>query len=359
MKKAYLVLSNGKVFEGKRFGADKDTVGELVFTTGVIGYQENLTDPTYYGQIILQTFPLIGNYGINEDCPGKCFAAGLVVREWCDAPSNFRSQGDLDAYLKKQGIPGIFGIDTREVTRTIRENGDMAAMICDEIPADLTALSTYQIKDAVKAVAEASSAVIPADKDEDCKITLIDYGTKWNAVSELTKRGCTVTVLPYTSTAEEVLATAPDGILLSDGPGNPAENTAQIDTVKALIGKAPMMGISLGHQILALAMGGKCEKLHHGHRGGNQPVKDLMGTRTYMTTQNRGYTVLADSLQGVGEEIFRNVNDGTCEGLQYSDGSFSVQFRPEAANGPHDTAFLYCRFVQTVKNAKSKKAGEC
>ncbi|MGM9647926.1 MAG: carbamoyl phosphate synthase small subunit [Eubacteriales bacterium] len=360
MKKAYLVLANGKVFEGKRFGADAPVIGELVFTTGVVGYLENLTDPNFYGQIVLQTFPLIGNYGvIEEDVPAKAYAAGYVVREWCDAPSNFRSQYDLDKYLKDHNIPGIYGIDTREVTRTIRECGVMAATICDEIPADLSALSAYKIEGALAAVASGKTEVTVAD-NETCKVTLIDCGSTQNMVACLTDRGCTVTTLPYTATATEVLATSPDGILISDGPGDPAENTALIETVKALVGKAPIMGVSLGHQILALAMGGKCEKMHHGHRGGNQPVRDLTGTRTYMTTQNRGYTVVAESLAGVGEQIFINVNDNACEGISYpAAGAFGVQFRPEAANGPHDTAFLYCRFVESIQNAKSRKAGEC
>lgn len=360
MKKAYLVLANGKVFEGKRFGADVPVTGELVFTTGVVGYLENLTDPNYFGQIVLQTFPLIGNYGvIEEDVPAKACAAGYVVREWCDAPSNFRSQYDLDKYLKDHNIPGIYGIDTREVTRTIRECGVMPAMICDEIPADLSALNAYEIKNALAAVATGKTEVTTADK-ETCKVTLVDCGSTQNTVEYLTKRGCTVTTLPYTATAEEVLATSPDGILISDGPGDPAENTALIDTVKSLVGKAPIMGVSLGHQILALAMGGKTEKMHHGHRGGNQPVRDLKGTRTYMTTQNRGYTVVTESLAGVGEQIFVNVNDNACEGISYpAVNAFGVQFRPEAANGPHDTSFLYCRFVESMKNAKSRKAGEC
>ncbi|MBQ8381590.1 MAG: glutamine-hydrolyzing carbamoyl-phosphate synthase small subunit [Clostridia bacterium] len=358
MKKAYLVLANGKVFEGKRFGADASVTGELVFTTGVVGYLENLTDPNYYGQIILQTFPLIGNYGvIEEDVPTTAYAAGYVVREWCDAPSNFRSQYDLDKYLKDHNIPGIYGIDTREVTRTIRECGVMPAMICDEIPADLSALAAYEIKGAVAAVTPDESATLPAAGEELCRVTVISYGSCAHIADALMAKGATVTVLPFTATAEDVLATAPDGIVLSEGPGDPRENVTAIETVKALIGKAPIFGVGMGHQILALAMGGKCEKMHHGHRGGNQPVKELTGIRTYMTTQNHGYTVLADSVKAT--EIYRNVNDGTCEGLCYYPAvpAQSVQFTPVYGNGPHDTSFLYTNFIETV--IKSKKAGEC
>lgn len=361
MKKAYLVLSNGKVFEGKRFGADGSALGELVFTTGVVGYTETLTDPSYFGQIVLQTFPLIGNYGvIEEDLAGAPSVSGYVVREWCDAPSNFRCQYDLDKYLKDHNIPGIFGIDTREVTRTIREDGVMGAMICDEIPDDLTALCEYTVKNALASVANGKTEVIPTDTVEVCKVTVLNYGNLRNTVNELTSKGCTVTVLPYNATAEEVLATNPDGILLTDGPGDPAENTDVILELKKLIGKMPIFGISLGHQLLALAMGGDTVKLKYGNRGGNQPVKDLFGTRTYITTQNHGYAVVSDSLKDVGVEIFRNVNDNTCEGMNYpADNAFSVQFHPETANGPHDTSFLFDRFIQNIQTAKSQKAGEC
>lgn len=360
MKKAYLVLSNGKVFEGKRFGAEGSALGELVFTTGVVGYTETLTDPSYYGQIVLQTFPLIGNYGvIEEDLAGVPTVSGYVVREWCDTPSNFRCQYDLDKYLKDHNVPGIYGIDTREVTRTIREDGVMGAMICDEIPADLTALSEYKVTDALASVATGKTEVVSTDTVEVAKVTLIDYGSIQNTVTELTNKGCTVTILPYTATAEEVLATDPDGILLSDGPGDPSENTAVITQLKKLIGKKPIFGISLGHQLLAIAMGGETVKLKYGNRGGNQPVKDLFGRRTYITTQNHGYAVVADSLAGVGKESYRNVNDGTCEGMDYpADNAFSVQFHPATANGPHNTSFLYDRFISNILNAKNQKAGE-
>lgn len=356
MKKAYLVLSNGKVFEGLRFGADGDSIGELVFTTGVVGYTETLTDPSYNGQIVLQTFPLIGNYGVAEsDVVGKSYVKGYVVREWCDTPSNFRSESDIDSLLKKLGVVGIYGIDTREVTRTIRENGVMNAIICDEVPADLSVVKSYTIDHAVASVAHENAVSYPAVGDELCKVTVIDYGAKYSIVPELTKRGCAVTVLSHTADADAILATDPCGIVLSGGPGDPADCKAEVEVLKALVGKKPIFGIGLGHQLLALAMGGETLKLKYGHRGGNQPVKDLFGTRTYMTTQNHGYAVVAESLDGKGEATYVNVNDGTCEGVNYpSVNAASVQFVPEYSNGPHDTSYLYDRFIDTMK-----KAGEC
>ncbi len=353
MKKAYLVLSNGKIFEGLRFGADGDSIGELVFTTGMTGYIETLTDPSYYGQIVLQTFPLIGNYGIIEsDFEGNCCVKGYVVREWCDTPSNFRCQYDLDQFLKNQGVVGLYGIDTREVTRTIREAGVMNAIICDEIPADLSEIKAYTIKNAVPNVSHENAASYPAEEEAKFKVTLIDYGAKHNIIRELAKRGCAVTVVSHTATAEAILATDPDGIMLSNGPGDPAENVKEIAELANLIGKKPIFGICLGHQLLALAMGGKTVKLKYGHRGANQPVKDVLGTRTFITSQNHGYAVVAESLAGKGEVSYINANDGTCEGMNYPEyNAFTVQFHPEAASGPHDTSILFDRFIDNMKKA--------
>lgn len=347
MKKAYLVLSNGMVFEGTRFGAERCSIGELVFTTGMCGYIETLTDPSYYGQIIMQTFPLIGNYGIIEDdFEGKCAAGGYVVREWCDTPSNFRSQYDLDEFLKANDIPGLCGVDTREITRIIRENGVINAMICDVVPEDLNKLDDWKIENAVRSVSNMKKEILPAQGVESFKVTLIDYGAKKNIANELTKRGCTVTVVPYNTPAEDILATDPDGIMLSNGPGDPVENTYSIEQIKKILGKVPIFGICLGHQLLALANGGKTEKLKYGHRGANQPARDLTGTRTYITSQNHGYTVLSESLAGRGKLIFENANDGTCEGMDYPDlKAFSVQFHPEACAGPMDTSYLFDKFI--------------
>lgn len=353
MKKGYLILQDGQVFEGVRFGAETDTVGELVFTTGMCGYVETLTDPSYAGQIVMQTYPLIGNYGIiREDFEGACCVKGYVVREYCDTPSNFRTDCDLDTYLKEQGVPGLCGVDTRELTRIIREHGVMNAAICDEIPADLTPIKTYAITGVVEAVSCKEPDRYPAEGEECFRVSLLDYGAKRNIVRELQKRGCTVTVLPATTSAEEILAAGPDGVMLSNGPGDPAENTYQIEQIRKLLGKVPMFGICLGHQLTALAAGGSTYKLKYGHRGVNQPVRDVEGVRTYITSQNHGYAVDSDTVK-LGKVRFVNANDGTCEGIDYPElKAFTVQFHPEACTGPKDTSFLFDRFVELMKGGR-------
>ena len=353
MKKGYLILQDGRVFEGFRFGAEKDTLGELVFTTGMCGYVETLTDPSYAGQIVMQTYPLIGNYGIiREDFEGACCVKGYVVREYCDTPSNFRTDCDLDTYLKEQGVPGLCGVDTRELTRIIREHGVMNAAICDEIPADLTPIKTYAITGVVEAVSCKEPDRYQAEGEERFRVSLLDYGAKRNIVRELQKRGCTVTVLPATTSAEEILAADPDGVMLSNGPGDPAENTYQIEQIRKLLGKVPMFGICLGHQLTALAAGGSTYKLKYGHRGVNQPVRDLNGVRTYITSQNHGYAVDGDTVK-LGKVRFVNANDGTCEGIDYPElKAFTVQFHPEACTGPKDTSFLFDQFVELMKGGR-------
>ena len=353
MKKGYLILQDGQVFEGVRFGAETDTVGELVFTTGMCGYVETLTDPSYAGQIVMQTYPLIGNYGIiREDFEGACCVKGYVVREYCDTPSNFRTDCDLDTYLKEQGVPGLCGVDTRELTRIIREHGVMNAAICDEIPADLTPIKTYAITGVVEAVSCKEPDRYPAEGEECFRVSLLDYGAKRNIVRELQKRGCTVTVLPATTSAEEILAAGPDGVMLSNGPGDPAENTYQIEQIRKLLGKVPMFGICLGHQLTALAAGGSTYKLKYGHRGVNQPVRDVEGVRTYITSQNHGYAVDSDTVK-LGKVRFANANDGTCEGIDYPElKAFTVQFHPEACTGPKDTSFLFDQFVELMKGGR-------
>ena len=353
MKKGYLILQDGQVVEGVRFGAETDTVGELVFTTGMCGYVETLTDPSYAGQIVMQTYPLIGNYGIiREDFEGACCVKGYVVREYCDTPSNFRTDCDLDTYLKEQGVPGLCGVDTRELTRIIREHGVMNAAICDEIPADLTPIKTYAITGVVEAVSCKEPDRYPAEGEECFRVSLIDYGAKRNIVRELQKRGCTVTVLPASTSAEEILAAGPDGVMLSNGPGDPAENTYQIEQIRKLLGKVPMFGICLGHQLTALAAGGSTYKLKYGHRGVNQPVRDLNGVRTYITSQNHGYAVDGDTVK-LGKVRFVNANDGTCEGIDYPElKAFTVQFHPEACTGPKDTSFLFDQFVELMKGGR-------
>ena len=353
MKKGYLILQDGRVFEGVRFGAETDTVGELVFTTGMCGYIETLTDPSYAGQIVMQTYPLIGNYGIiREDFEGACCVRGYVVREWCDAPSNFRTDCDLDTFLKEQGVPGLYGVDTRELTRIIREHGVMNAAICDEVPADLTPIETYAVTGVVEAVSCREASVHPAEGEERFRVSLLDYGAKRNIVRELQKRGCTVTVLPATTSAEKILAADPNGVMLSNGPGDPAENVYQIEQIRKLLGKVPMFGICLGHQLTALAAGGSTYKLKYGHRGVNQPVRDVEGVRTYITSQNHGYAVDSDTVK-LGRVRFANANDGTCEGIDYPElKAFTVQFHPEACTGPKDTSFLFDRFVDLMKGGE-------
>ena len=347
---AYLVLSNGAVFEGRRIGAPVDRIGELVFTTGMEGYLETLTDPSYYGQIVTQTFPLIGNYGvIEEDFEGRSELFGYIVRELCDTPSNFRSAYPLNDYLVAQGIPGLCGVDTREIVRITREEGVMNAMICDKVPSDLSAIKAFMVKDAVASVSSNENYTCPAEGVETCCVALIDYGAKHNIIRSLQKRGCSVTVWPANTTAETILASSPDGIMLSNGPGDPKENTFCIKQLKKLIGQKPVFGICLGHQLAALALGGDTIKLKYGHRGGNQPVRCIEAGRTYITSQNHGYAVVSDSLKGIGVESFVNANDGSCEGMDYpSVNCFTVQFHPEAASGPRDTSILFDRFVERM-----------
>ena len=345
MKKAYLVLENGKIFEGKRIGADGETIGELVFTTSVIGYLETLTDPSYAGQIIMQTFPLIGNYGvIPEDIDGTCLAAGYVVHECCDSPSNFRSQYALDTFLKTNGVVGICDVDTREITKILRENGTMTAKICTN-PTDLNICATS----APLPVAgrKTKETVSPADSAL-FRVALIDYGTRRSLVTALTQRGCEVTLFPDTVSAGEISEFNPDGIVLSGGPGNPADMTNLIETVKSLIGKFPVLGIGLGHQLAAIASGGKTFALKCGHRGSNQPVKSLSYGRIYVTNQNHGYSVAQDPLPEYAEITHINVNDSDIEGISYpGKNCFTLQFEPS-----DETEFLYDEFISIMEAVK-------
>ena len=381
--KAFLILADGTVFEGSSIGATGSTIGETVFTTGMTGYLETLTDPSYYGQIVTQTFPLIGNYGIiPEDYESrKSFVRGYIVRELCDQPSNFRCEEKLENFLKAQGIIGICGIDTRALTKRLRESGVMNGMIVSGKNAEnlrpqelLTKIKDYQITNAVQMVqsnkegevspcapaSSASPAVASATlsprgtppKTPAHHVVLFDFGAKLNIQRELEKRGCKVTVVPYKTTAEEVIKMAPDGIMLSNGPGDPAENTGVIEEIRKLCdyGKIPIFGICLGHQMLALARGCKTSKLKYGHRGGNHPCKDTDTGRVYITSQNHGYAVENTSLPSYAKMSFFNVNDGTVEGITYTDiPAFSVQFHPEACGGPHDTNFLFDNFIKMME----------
>ncbi len=358
MHKAFLVLEDGTVYEGKAFGARTDAVGELVFTTGVVGYLETLTDPSYAGQIILQTFPLIGNYGvIPSDFEGAPCARGYVVSEWAEHPSNFRSEGSLDSFLREAGIPGLYGIDTRTVTRHIRSRGVLNAMICDEVPASLEALRAYRVENVVPQVTCSRPRTWLPDGEKRFRVVLIDYGAKRNIIRELNRRGCEVITVPSSISAEAVLDAKPDGVMLSNGPGDPEENVACIAGIRKLLGKIPIFGICLGHQLTALAAGGRTEKMKFGHRGANQPVRDLVTGRTWITSQNHGYTVLTDSLS-VGRPRFVNANDGTCEGMDYPElNAFTTQFHPEACAGPRDTSFLFDRFCTMMEGGADHAQG--
>ena len=351
MKKRYLILEDGTIFQGWGFGSDKAVIGELVFNTGVVGYVENLTDSRNYGQIVMQTFPTVGNYGIMEaDFEGQPHLSGYVVREFCQRPSNFRCEYDLDTFLKKHDIPGLCGVDTRELTNRIREYGVVNAMITEKLPEEFEEISAYSIRGAVERVTCAGVAQFPAEGKEAAKVVLVDYGVQKSLIHALTSRGCTVTMVPAQTPSEEILALNPDGIVLSGGPGDPAVNKDCIAAVAQLIGRKPVFAVGLGHQILALAMGGKTEKMKCGHRGGNQPCRVLNGIRTYITTQNHGYVVKAETVPGA-VELFRNVNDGSCEGLDYpAYKAFSVQFHPDSCTtGAANHNELYTRFLNMMK----------
>ena len=384
MTKAYLILADGTIFEGQSIGSEGVAVGETVFTTGMTGYLETLTDPSFYGQIVTQTFPLIGNYGvIDEDFESqKAWARGYIVREVCDKPSNFRCVGALDDFLKSQGVVGIRGVDTRALTKKLRAFGVMNGMIvsgekvrsvvhADGVlkcgPDILSEICGYKIVNAVEAVSrknesfgrkriaqgypEINKNILKFD-DKKIRIVLWDFGAKDNIPRELEKRGVEVVTVPHSYTFDRIKKLSPDGIMLSNGPGDPADNAAIIAEIRKLcdFGKIPMFGICLGHQMLALARGAKTAKLKYGHRGGNHPVKDTATGRVYITSQNHGYAVEGGSLPGCATLRFVNANDGTCEGIDYTDiPAFSVQFHPEACGGPHDTNFLFDRFLEMIQ----------
>ncbi|MBP3855985.1 MAG: glutamine-hydrolyzing carbamoyl-phosphate synthase small subunit [Ruminiclostridium sp.] len=362
-KKAYLILADGTVFEGKSFGAEGSVIGEIVFTTAMVGYQETLTDPSYCGQIVTQTFPLIGNYGINDEDyeSGGSVVSGYIVREWCEEPSNFRFRHTtVNDFLKQYGIIGLYDIDTRRLTRIIRESGVMNGMITNIPDFDkercLADIRAYSVGSVVPKVSVKTPEEYKTDGAK-YKVALIDYGYKHNIRRELLKRGCDVTVFPYNVTADEIRAFKPDGIMLSNGPGDPADNTASIATLRELIpDKIPTFGICLGHQLLALANGASTVKMKYGHRGGNQPVTDLELDRTFITSQNHGYAVVADSIpESAGKLSHVNANDKTCEGVRYTNApAFTVQFHPEACGGPHDTAYLFDEFIELMQ----KEGGE-
>ena len=351
MKKMYIVLEDGHVFEGKGYGAEGNVTGELVFTTGVVGYIETLTDAAYYGQIVLQTFPLIGNYGIiNEDTKGtKPVIKGYVAREICDMPSNFRCDGEINDYLKENGIVTVCDVDTRELTKLIRENGAMNACITDD-PAsvDLDALKAYEIKDALAAVASGKKGYFEAEENK-YSVAMLDCGATANAIEKLTEKGCNVTVFPYNTKAADILDGTFDGVVVSNGPGNPAENAELIAEVKELMNSKPVFGFGLGHQIMALANGGQTQKMKFGHRGGSVPVRNAEDGKVFATHQNHGYVV--SEIPANAKVLFTNVSDKTNEGLEYAD-AFSIQFTPDCFSASVDTDKIYDKFISLMGGDK-------
>ena len=355
--KAFLILEDGTVFTGTSIGSTRDMISEIVFNTSMTGYLEVLTDPSYAGQAVVMTYPLIGNYGITPDMESlKAWPDGYIVRELSRMPSNFRCEGTIQDFLKKYDIPGIAGVDTRALTKILREKGTMNGMITTNENYDLdeviSKLKNYKVEGVVSKVTCAEKYVLEGTGK---KVALLDLGAKKNIAKSLNDRGCEVTVYPADTTADEIIASNPDGIMLSNGPGDPAECTSIIKEIKKLYETdIPIFAICLGHQLMALATGGTTYKLKYGHRGGNHPVKDLQTGRVYISSQNHGYAVDGTSIDPkVAKEAFINVNDGTNEGLAYEGKNiFTVQFHPEACPGPQDSGYLFDRFMDMMKGAK-------
>jgi carbamoyl-phosphate synthase small subunit len=376
-RKAILVLEDGSVYEGYSFGARSTTYGEVVFDTSMTGYQEMLTDPSFAGQILVPTYPLIGNYGINESDfeSNQIQVRGLAVREYCLRPSHWQSTRTLHEFLLAYGIPGISGIDTRALTRHLRLQGAMMGMVTSEMTVEeaseeLKTLPRYDVTDFVRQVstekayewqsgAPATANLISSpSKGEDkgegetkqSHIAVIDYGLKYNILRILSQLGCRATIIPCTASAKDILSLNPDGIVLSPGPGDPALLGDIAETVRNLIGRKPIMGICLGHQLIGKALGAKTFKLKFGHRGGNHPVRDLVSGRVYITAQNHGYAIDADTLKGGLEVSHINLNDGTMEGLRHRDlPILSIQYHSEASPGPLDNMYLFERFLEMVR----------
>ena len=355
--KAFLILEDGTVFTGTSIGSTRDMISEIVFNTSMTGYLEVLTDPSYAGQAVVMTYPLIGNYGITPDMESlKAWPDGYIVRELSRMPSNFRCEGTIQDFLKKYDIPGIAGVDTRALTKILREKGTMNGMITtnenynlDEI---IPKLKEYTTGKVVERVTCEEKHVL---KGNGPKVALLDFGAKENIAKSLNERGCEVTIYPAATPAEEILKSNPDGIMLSNGPGDPKECVSIIKEVKKLYdSEVPIFAICLGHQLMALATGADTKKMKYGHRGGNHPVKDLETGRVYISSQNHGYMVDTDTLdQNVAVPAFENVNDKTNEGLKYiGKNIFTVQFHPEACPGPQDSGYLFDRFMKMMEESK-------
>lgn len=357
-----LVLEDGTIYRGFAFGSDIFRIGELVFNTSMTGYQEIITDNSYCGQIITMTYPLIGNYGINGDDNESLEPAlfGLAVRDYCPEPNNWRSRETLDQYLKQKGIPGIYGIDTRALTLKIREAGTMkAAMTAADADTDTLVSqlrSADYLHDQVKRVSTARPFPVP---NRGHKVVLMDFGEKLGIIRELSKRNCDLIVVPWNMDAEQIMEYRPDGVMLSNGPGDPADIPEAIDTVRRLLGQVSIFGICLGHQLISLACGARTFKLKFGHRGSNHPVKNLSTGRVEITAQNHGYSVDIGSLAGTGLEVtHESLNDKTCEGVRHQEFPvFSVQYHPEASSGPHDSNYLFDEFITLMDREYAGNAG--
>lgn len=356
---AKLLLEDGTLFTGRSFGAEGETTGEVVFNTGITGYQEVLSDPSYCGQIVTMTYPLIGNYGINRDDfeSVRPYINGFVVRRHEPLPSNWRAQYTIDELLREHGIIGISDIDTRMLTRRIRHQGTMRGILTSG------SLSTEELMErlnssvsATNQVSHTSTSHIYTSPGPKERIVLIDYGAKTGIVRELSQRGCDVVVVPQDTTAEQIRRLHPDGIQLSNGPGDPKDVPAAVKVIEELLGEYPIFGICLGHQLFALACGADTDKLKFGHRGGNHPVKDLQTGRCYITSQNHGYTVKEASIEGTELEVTHiNNNDKTIEGLKHKTyPAFSVQYHPEAAPGPFDNGYLFDQFLTMIREYKEQ-----
>ena len=354
MSKAYLLLENGMVFEGEGFGAAGTRVGELVFTTGMTGCAESLTDPSYRGQLITFTFPMLGNYGIcyeDRESP-HIHARGVVVREYCPRPSNFRAEVDVDTFLREEGVCGICGVDARRITQLVRTLGVMNAAVTDAEPDDalLELVRANRVTGVVDEVTVKEPVLLAPRGEARYSVALLDYGYKRSIADCLTARGCAVTLYPARTPAEQIIAAGHDGVMLSNGPGDPQENAFSIEQIKILMDALPTFGICLGHQMMAIASGARTRKMKFGHRGANQPAKDLKTGRVYVTSQNHGYAVDNASLPDSGAVMrFVNVNDGSCEGLDYpGKRAFSLQFHPEAHGGPLDCSGMFERFISMM-----------
>ncbi|MCL5290857.1 MAG: glutamine-hydrolyzing carbamoyl-phosphate synthase small subunit [Firmicutes bacterium] len=357
--KAILALEDGTYFFGNAFGSRGERWGEVVFNTGMTGYQEILTDPSYCGQIVVMTYPLIGNYGINrEDFESKrSYVRGFVVKEECDHPSNWRASYKISDFLSREGVPGISGIDTRALTRHLRSFGAMRGVISTEEtdPAVLAekARSCPQLS-GQQMVPEVSTREMHRVEGKGHRVVLMDFGSKLNIIRHLQMRGCDIYVVPPNTGPEEILALKPDGVMLSNGPGDPLDVPYAAVTVRELAGKVPIFGICLGHQIMSLAMGAKTYKMKFGHRGSNHPVKDLITGRVYITSHNHGFSVDEESMAGLGLEVtHRNLNDSTVEGMRHvSLPLFSVQYHPEASPGPTESEYLFDQFLEMMEKHK-------